>query len=206
MDPYRVLEILSTASDEEVRAAYHDLVRRYHPDNFANNPTAAEMAEEKMKAINEAYETIQRERATRRAGNAGNASSGNDYAEIRRKIQSGLFAEAEQMLDAYPQNTRRAEWHYLKSVVLARRGWMSDAMREIEMACMMEPNNKEYQNAREFYRGRAGSFGGNYAPPRRSYDGRVGGGGECSTCDVCTNLICLDCCCECVGFDLIRCI
>ncbi len=212
MDPYRVLEVLPTATDEEIRAKYHDLVRRYHPDNFANNPTAAEMAEEKMKEINEAYETITRERAARRAGGAGNTggaggasngSSSNGYTEIRRKIQSGLFAEAEKMLDAYPQNARGAEWHYLKSVVLARRGWMSDAIREIETACMMDPNNAEYQNARDFYRNRAGSFGGGYQQPRRAYQGR---GSECTACDMCTNLICLDCCCECVGFDLIRCI
>ena len=197
-DPYRVLGVPPTATDEEVKNAYRTLARRYHPDHFVNDPAAAKEAGEKMKEINEAYDAIQREREARKSG------KGADYAEIRRKIQSGLFAEAEQMLDGYASGARGAEWHYLKSVVLARRGWMSDALREIEVACMMEPGNPEYQNAREFYRNRGASFGGGYASPRRSYEGRTVN--ECSTCDMCTNLICLDCCCECAGFDLIRCI
>ena len=57
-DPYKVLNVSPSASDEEVKKAYRDLARKYHPDNYHDNPLA-DLAQEKMKEINEAYEEIQ---------------------------------------------------------------------------------------------------------------------------------------------------
>ena len=51
---YEVLNIPSTATDEEVKKAYRDLARKYHPDNYHDNPLA-DLAQEKMKEINAAY-------------------------------------------------------------------------------------------------------------------------------------------------------
>ena len=56
-DPYSVLGVSPSASDEEVKKAYRELARKYHPDNYQNNPLA-DLAEEKMKEINEAYDQI----------------------------------------------------------------------------------------------------------------------------------------------------
>ena len=50
-DPYTVLNIPSTATDEEVKKAYRELARKYHPDNYHDNPLA-DLAQEKMKEIN----------------------------------------------------------------------------------------------------------------------------------------------------------
>ena len=61
-DPYEVLGISKNATDEEVKSAYKNLARKYHPDNYANNPLS-DLAEEKMKEINEAYDIIQKERS-----------------------------------------------------------------------------------------------------------------------------------------------
>ena len=60
-DPYKVLNVSPSASDEEVKKAYRDLARKYHPDNYHDNPLA-DLAQEKMKEINEAYETVQSQR------------------------------------------------------------------------------------------------------------------------------------------------
>ena len=57
-DPYQVLGIPSTATDEEVKKAYRNLARKYHPDNYHDNPLE-DLAQERMKEINEAYEEIQ---------------------------------------------------------------------------------------------------------------------------------------------------
>ena len=56
-DPYQILNIPPTATDEEVKRAYRDLARKYHPDNYHDNPLA-DLAQEKMKEINEAYDAI----------------------------------------------------------------------------------------------------------------------------------------------------
>lgn len=197
-DPYKVLGVSPTATDEEIKAAYRSLARRYHPDNYPNDPDAAKHAAERMKEINAAYDAITAMRA--RGGQAG---SGADYAWVRERIRAEQYAEAELTLEQVPVAARTAEWHYLKSVLLARRGWQNDAIREVEIACTMDPSNREYQEARQFYRQRASSFGGGYTPPRRAYDSV---GCRVCDCDACTSLICADCCCECMGFDLIRCI
>ena len=60
-DPYKVLGVSRDASDDEIKKAYRELARKYHPDNYAGNPLA-DLVEEKMKEINEAYEMIRRER------------------------------------------------------------------------------------------------------------------------------------------------
>jgi len=49
-DPYEVLGIQPSATDEEVKNAYRELARKYHPDNYANNPLS-ELAQEKMQEI-----------------------------------------------------------------------------------------------------------------------------------------------------------
>ena len=81
-DPYQVLGVPSTATDEEVKKAYRDLARKYHPDNYHDNPLA-DLAQERMKEINEAYETVQSQRKAARTGgqNYGGQSYGQGYGQ-----------------------------------------------------------------------------------------------------------------------------
>ena len=61
MNPYEVLGVSPNATDEEVKQAYRQLAKKYHPDNYVDNPLS-DLAEEKMKEINNAYDTICEER------------------------------------------------------------------------------------------------------------------------------------------------
>lgn len=55
---YDILEIGNSASPREIKQAYRDLIRVWHPDRFPNNGRLIKKAETKIKALNEAYRTI----------------------------------------------------------------------------------------------------------------------------------------------------
>jgi len=199
-DPYKVLGVSRDASDDEIKKAYRDLARKYHPDNYADNPLS-DLVEEKMKEINEAYDTIQKTRASGKTGQTytydeSGAKTG-ELRHIRELINNRMYSEAEIILDAVPQSERNAEWNFLKGCILTQRGWHYDAQRYFETACYMAPDNREYREALNQLRANAAGFGRAYRTDTRN--------GNCETCDICSSLICADCLCECCGGDLIRC-
>lgn len=171
-DPYQVLGVSETASDDEIKRAYRNLARKYHPDNYHDNPLA-DLAQEKMKEINAAYEEINKLRSGggrqssssgAGAGYAGYGSYGGGYStyrqygsqqssssvlqQVRIAIQTGNITRAEALLANYSDHN--AEWNFLRGAVCYRRGWMDEAKRYYQTACQMEPNNEEYRQALEF--------------------------------------------------------
>ncbi|MBQ4153173.1 MAG: DnaJ domain-containing protein [Oscillospiraceae bacterium] len=225
-DPYKILGVSKNASDEEIRNAYRELAKKYHPDNYADSPLA-DVANQKMQELNGAFDQVMNERrlngapegekqaqteathqtADRTAWQSNSdhraeESGENRFSDIRRLIQTNRLIEAEELLDGVPQNERDAEWYFLKGSVFFSRGWLDDAMNHFNTACRLNPNNPEYRAAlnRMMWQ-RQGNMGGGPNQPYRTPQ-RVGG---CSACDVCQGLICADCCCECMGGDLISC-
>ena len=194
-NPYTVLGVPDNATDEQIRTAYHDLAKKYHPDNFSDN-TMRELAEEKMTEINEAYDLL-----TKKNG-GGSTYSTSEFFKIRTLINEQKFSEAEIKLDAMNASDRNAEWHFLKGCVLSQRGWYLDAQKFFEIACNMDPQNQEYRQAFESMRNTAYNYSQGYTQaemPRPQ--------SQSSGCDMdcCTKLICLDCLCECMGGDFISC-
>ena len=217
-DCYSVIGVSPSATDEEIKTAYRNLARKYHPDNYDDDNPLKELANEKMQEINAAYDQILAERMSKGGvhngekknenfyGNSQQSSSAGIYAEIRQKINQRKYTEAERMVAGVPINERTADWHYLNSVLLMNRGCVNDSMRELEMACSMDPGNMEYQKAKEMFNTNSRGYASTYYDRRdddRYYRRRSSAD---DACDCCTNLICLDCLCECMGGDLIRCI
>ena len=56
-DPYKILGVSPNASDDEIKKAYRELSRKYHPDANSGNPLA-DLAEEKFKEVQTAYSRI----------------------------------------------------------------------------------------------------------------------------------------------------
>ena len=188
-NPYTVLGVDPSATEDEIKKAYRELAKKYHPDNYADSPLA-DLAQEKMKEINEAYDAIQRERADKNS-RYSSYYAGSSFAEIRSYIEKGDFYEAGIRLDAVKQSERNAEWFYLKGRVNESRGFFFEAERCYNTACAMDPQNMEYREAiARLQRGAAGY--GN----RRQGGAPVGG---CSVCDICMGIMCIDCCCDCMG-------
>ncbi len=193
-NPYEVLGISPSATDDEVKTAYRDLAKKYHPDNYGDNPLS-ELAEEKMQEINEAYDAIIRMRKNG-GSSSSSSSSSSRYADIRNLITLGRTIDAETLLDGIPAPSRDAEWYFLKGSVLYRKGWLDDAYNHFSTAVRMDPSNMEYRSAFQRMEQQRQTGGYRTVP--------VNSGG-CSSCDMCQSLICADCCCECMGGDLIPC-
>ena len=70
-----MLGVSEDASDEEIKKAYRELVKKYHPDKYTDNPLA-EVAAEKMKEINAAYDQITKDRKAGRTGGYSRQSYG----------------------------------------------------------------------------------------------------------------------------------
>ena len=221
-DPYQVLGVSPSATDEQIKNAYRELARKYHPDNYANNPLA-DLAQEKMKEINEAYDQIQRQRKQQQssrsgqgysqggysqsgysrgyAGQGGSSRGGSQFADIRQLPNATRVSDPEEPLEGTPQSRRDAEWYFLRGRVFYVRGWLDQAYNYYVRANQMSPGNAEYQTALNqlMWQRNTGRPAGGYGDYRNVQTGGASG------CDMCMGLICADTCCECMGGDLISC-
>ena len=217
-DPYEVLGIPRGADASQVKSAYRALAKKYHPDNYVDSPLAS-VANEKMQELNEAYDTIMAsfdatghssgstyEYSTNAYSNpyeSGNTNSyygtnrSSGYVRVRSLINENRLDEAEQILEGMPQSQRDAQWYYLKGQINYNRGWIDQAYTYFTTAHNMDPSNIEYRHIYENLRNeRNGGF-------RTAREGSAAS--SCGPCDVCSSLLCADCCCESMGGDLIPC-
>lgn len=217
-NPYDVLGVSPSASDDEVKRAYRELSRKYHPDANVNNPLA-DLAEEKFKEVQEAYNIIMKEReqgggyhygyndSSRSGGYSyggyynNQASGGQESVElqgVRNFIANGRYQDALNTLNRMPN--RSAEWYYLSAMAHASLGNNVLAKDHAAQAVNMEPNNMQYrqflnQVSWNTQRYQGNPYGGNYANTNTT----------CGTGNMCCDLWILDSLCECMGGDLCTC-
>lgn len=159
MNPYEVLGVSEGADEETIKKAYKELVKKYHPDKYVNNPLA-DLAAEKMKEINKAYDMLTKNNggAQNTTGSYGNGGYGSyrgygntgtyqnikpTFEMVRHLIGMNAVTQALMMLNKLPKT---AEWYYLSGVANIRRGWNSVGIEHLEKAVEMDPGNAVYQD------------------------------------------------------------
>ena len=195
-DPYSVLGISPSATNDEVKRAYRDLSRKYHPDSYAGNPLSG-LAEEKFKEVQEAYNQIMQERE------GGQSYGGASYrqtqdtspemATVYSHINAHRYQDALNLLYRIPDRTAR--WYYLSATANAGIGNNIQAQNDARTAVNMEPNNPEYRQLLNQLRW----SGQRYQTTQRQ-------SGMPTTGNCCCDLWIADSCCECMGGDLCSCI
>lgn len=222
-DPYEVLGIDRNASDDEIKRAYKELARKYHPDKYNNNPLA-ELAEEKMREINEAYDTLMKGDRKANGNNSGYGNTGyggssyggsygqgpfgqggayggagygnsdaNIFMQVRACINNGNIAYADSLLSRV--NSRNAEWYFLKGVVFMRQGRVTEGAEYINRAAQMNPSNQEYARMAQ----QVNSSGFDYR--QTSVNSGYGTSSDMcgGPCGFCESLLCANLCCNCLG-------
>lgn len=211
MNPYEELGVSPSASPEEIREAYMKLVKKYHPDRYQDS-NLKKQAEEKMKRINAAYDTITKNQAQAQSqaqngygsGSYGSAGYGgygagygqsgprpgytgsyaNEFAKVRAYINSGNIAAALALLNAIPLHN--AEWNFLYGMCCYRNGEYSKAYDHVSRACQMDPNNAEYASALNGMRGASST--------RSAWTGT---GESLRCCGLCGSIVCANLLCSC---------
>lgn len=215
-NPYEVLGVSRDASDDEVKKAYRDLTRRFHPDVNVNNPLA-DLAEEKFKEVQEAYDMIMKEREQGGYhygyGSSGSQNGGYEYSGYQQNryensnqnpqmqavynyMSARRYREALNVLNGMPD--RDAQWFYLSAVANANLGNNMMARDHARQAVNREPENPQYRQ-----------FLNQLEWNSQRYQSSSYGGGtnqnSCGTGNACCDLWCADTLCECMGGDLCSC-
>nr|MDD6335389.1 J domain-containing protein [bacterium] len=139
MNPYRILGVPDYASEDEVRKAYRSLAFAYHPDRFAGTPQQHQ-AEKRMALINAAYAEI---KARGFGGKSGGGAACGGYGPVEDYVRMGQIQRALEALEAMER--RDGYWYFTAARCYQSRGWNMRAIRCMEQACAMEPDNREYR-------------------------------------------------------------
>ena len=206
---YDLLGVSETATDEEIKARYEELKKKYSEERFLEWEAGNEAAR-MLNRIDVAYNAIMIERSEKHSAE----NTGSSYAKVDEYIRAGKINEAQAVLDEF--NERPAEWHYLQSVVFYKKNWMNESKKQLEIAIQMDSSNEKYRTAYnklkekiEYDKKQAENpqqqSQGGYAQsgPQPGYDEQqqMGGGfcEQCATCCACNMLLncCLNACCNC---------
>lgn len=198
-NPYEVLGVPRNASNDEIKKAYRQLCKKYHPDSYVDNPLS-DLAEEKFKEVQAAYEQIMKEReggGYSYSATGQTQSTSQETAELqaaRNFINNRRFHEALNVLSNI--GNRNAMWYYYSAIANMGIGNNLVAVDHAKQAAAMEPNNMEYVNFANQMQFRGQQYQNmGYGYGRQSF----------GTGNLCCDLWCMDTMCECMGGDLCAC-
>ena len=144
--PYEVLGVSQDASDEEIKKAYRNLSRKYHPDANINNPNKAQ-AEERFKEVQQAYDQVMKMRENPGYGQSsygGYDQPGGGYGGFGGFGGfGGLGGFGQGFGGARGQNQSQEDSRYQAAENYIRNGYYQEALHVL--------SDMENQDARWFY-------------------------------------------------------
>ena len=181
-DPYSILGVTRGATDKEIKKAYREKSRKYHPDSYTDESQKA-WAENKFREVQEAYNQIVDERSGKNRqqyggyGGYGGGSQQN-YTEEDQHLMAAMnyirarrYNEAINVLNS--MENRSARWYYFSSIANQGLGNNVVALDYARRAVEMDPGNQEYQQYYNQLQNGGTMFSGN--PFGGGYGGGYGG-------------------------------
>ena len=198
---YELLGVSEDATDEEIRARYDELKKKYAEDRWLDGEAGNEAAK-MLNKLDVAYAEITASRKERESNTEGATA----YEEISALLKEDKINEAQAKLDDF--NERTAEWHYLQAVVFYKKNWTSESKKQLEIAMEMDPDNIKYRNAygklnakNDYQRQSAYDTQNPYARQAPVDEPQMGGGfcdacAQCCFINLCANCLLNMCCCH----------
>lgn len=209
-NPFVILGVDKNATQSEILEAYKQKRAYYQAHVFDEGESGAQAAS-MLNQLDDAYQQAM-EMAVESATVTGEGESA--YEQVKQAIRSKDIETAQKLLD--DMSYRGAEWHYYQSVVFYEKNWLNDTKKQLEIALQMDPQNEKYKRALDNLKkkidgsrpydkeGAQGVYNADSTQTDRTYTQRDGAVAD-GICSACQALWCADCCCECMGGDLIRC-
>lgn len=209
-NPFVILGVDKNATQSEILEAYKQKRAYYQAHVFDEGESGAQAAS-MLNQLDDAYQQAM-EMAIESATVTGEGESA--YEQVKQAIRSKDIETAQKLLD--DMSYRGAEWHYYQSVVFYEKNWLNDTKKQLEIALQMDPQNEKYKRALDNLKkkidgsrpydkeGSQGVYNADSTQTDRTYTQRDGAVAD-GICSACQALWCADCCCECMGGDLIRC-
>lgn len=215
-DPFMILGVSDNVTQNELYEAYRNERAKYESKRFElgeEGTRACEKLDEIEAAYREADEILKSRYVIEDVPSYSNVDVEEEFPTLGRAdelVKQKRYAEAQLVLNKI--SYRDAEWHFLQSIIYYAQSRIRDAEYHLRTAVELDQGNPKYKEAYRRMVNRASSNPHDsyyVSNDERSYrNTNVDYGTQragMSACDCCQGLICADCCCECMGGDLISC-
>ena len=145
LNPFLVLEVSEDADSETIKAAYHRLVKRWHPDQFSDS-TEQEIAQTHLVQLNLAYQEALKAAGNRRAAHVTPDLPLAEAKSLSRRLY-GLGKYDSALRQLARTRIKDAEYYYIEGQILTALRQYGSAHQAYRAAVQMEPTNREYHRA-----------------------------------------------------------
>lgn len=143
---FDILEIDRDANLDKAKQAYKDLVNIWHPDRFSNNPRLKQKAEERLKEINQAYETVKGFLSSRKPLKPEKAPQAKTEAKAEAETSAKARAETEYHKSQAETEAKDKTEAFVEAgtgIVLSLFSYLSSAFRRIVAEAKTEVDQGE---------------------------------------------------------------